>query len=310
MDSTANKSEKLRVGVVGAGRMGTYHLAKLKEHPEVEVVGFYDPNPNFLAERPINEVVRFDSLNTLLFEVDAVVISSPTATHYPNVLKAIHAGVHVLVEKPFCGDLVAAQELVELAEKNAVLIQVGFVERHRLSSLKQTFDSRELIYLSCMRHSSRMNREPSVGVIWDLMIHDVDLVLYLADEEPDSIEVMGATVVSGEYDYGVCRLRFPCGLTADLFSSRVAQNDVRALYGLNRGNSFRIDLLASNSGDPLKEQCIHFVETIRTGQASPFSGRKALRVLSPMERIHFLLASKSGRPSKAEAEVMRPRGDV
>ncbi len=298
MAFTVNNQEKICVGVIGAGTMGAYHLQKLSALSGVRLLGFYDPDvsrPN--GESSAGNYVRYTSLDDLLFEADAVVVASPTKTHFSNVQRALRAGAHVLVEKPFCGDLELAKRLVDLAESSRLILQVGFVERHRFHGFFSPLDTK-LVYGSVQRHSRTLNREPNIGVVWDLMIHDIDIALSFASCEPELVDADGGIVVTQELDYARCRLGFPNGLVFDCFASRVARENVRVFFGQTHSQSFRVDFLmeAHNSGaDPLQEQAKYFLKGIEQGRIDDFSGRRTLPVLATIERIHSAILQQNGQ---------------
>ena len=109
MEFTGSHKGMIRLGVIGAGRMGTYHIRKFASIAGVSVIGYYDPNPLVHSQLTVVEGLnRFSSLDELLFEADAVVIASPTDSHFINGMRALQAGLHVLIEKPFCGSLDSA----------------------------------------------------------------------------------------------------------------------------------------------------------------------------------------------------------
>lgn len=282
---------KTRVGVIGIGVMGLHHLRKIRACPQAELVGFYDPRVERGEYVSRTEAVAYyRSLEELLFEIDAAVIASPTTTHFFNGMKALRAGVHLLVEKPFCANLHEASALVDLAEKLGLLIQVGFVERHYLNAVWNKTKRNDLLYAAFQRQSSTRGREPALSVLWDLMVHDVDLALSFFDGSPEIMEAMGAAIKGNSYDYGRCRLRFPSGVVIDLFCSRVSQKNARSVYGITKDGPFQIDFL-DRTMDSLAIQTAYFLNSVQGKTVNLFSGRRALTVLSILETVHGVVVA-------------------
>lgn len=286
---------KIRLGVIGIGKMGRLHLDKfLALSGRCEVAGIYDKGAD-KTEAVAREVgVRaFASLEETLFESDAVVIASPTPTHYLIARKALEGGLHVLLEKPITLNADEAAELVELARERAVVFQVGHVERIRYLALARGFSLSRPRFIECHRLSPSLGREPQLDVISDLMIHDLDLALSLVAEEPSQVSVFGMNVVTGLTDMANVRLEFPSGAVVNLSASRVStktsrkfrvlSSDAQASFDFMK-NTVTLQYRGADGGvdsrteqleglDALGEQARLFLDSIAHGTPPVVSGR-------------------------------------
>ena len=294
--SHPNKAgEKVRVGVIGVGRMGRLHLVKYLELPSCEVVGFFDPDS---ATRQLVQaeygVRSFETLQEILFEADAVTIAAPTRTHYELGRRALEAGVHVLMEKPITRAVSEASELVHIASTKGLVLLAGFIERFRFTRLASNIDISSPIYIEATRFATAPGREADVDVVMDLMIHDIDLILSLNQNEPHQISAWGVSVTGGLCDVAGASLEFPDGMVAQLRASRVALQRKREIR-VFRSNRYHVFDLQGNevcevvwtakkgpqlthtkgeAADPLLDQCSHFVSSV-IGDNKTLSDRSA-----------------------------------
>jgi predicted dehydrogenase len=293
---------RTRVGVIGVGKMGALHLEKYLALPNVEVVGFFEPSSERRKEVEAKYGVKaFSQLSDLFFEADAVTIASPTPTHFSVTKLALEAGVHVLVEKPVTERVEEGEHLVELARENALVFQVGFVERFRYLALSAEMIPAPIRFIESERLSPSLGREAAIDVVSDLMIHDLDLALSLIPEEPNFISAIGVPVLTPFYDVANVRLEFPSGSVVELNASRVSQKPLRKLrvfslnsyssvdfiantadiYFRNKENGIEHRLFESTALDPLEKQCADFIRCIEkkeTPLVGGADGVKALRI--------------------------------
>ncbi len=219
----------VRIGIVGVGKLGTYHLKNLltlqKEDDRLCLQGFYDTNEDHA--RTIEEhfgVRRYDSWEQLFDEVDAIVIASPTTTHAFYAREALKRGLHTFVEKPLCTDLEEARELVRLARNAGVVTQVGYVERFnpayrtgRLFLKKQ-----RALFVQAERWAPYTVRGADVPVVLDLMTHDLDLLLATIPHSLVEVAAQGVQVLGEGIDLVYATLHFEHGVMAWLSASRIA----------------------------------------------------------------------------------------
>lgn len=291
---------KVKVAVVGVGRMGGLHLKKYAHLPGVELVGVHDIDEARLVEVANQFGVKpYQDLSALLFDADAVVIATPTATHYPIGRMALEAGCHVLIEKPVAHTVESAEELVRLAEERKLILQVGLIERFRYSILSEGMDLSHIRFVEAERLSPSLSREASIDVVTDLMIHDLDLVLSLLGDDPSHVSAIGVPVLTDHYDLANVRLEFPGGAVVNLNVSRVSAKPLRKLRIFSRDAYASMDFLHNKvkifsklpTGeihgheqeygelDALLAQSNHFISCIREGSSPLVTGKDGVRAL-------------------------------
>ncbi|MED5580143.1 MAG: Gfo/Idh/MocA family oxidoreductase [Nitrospinota bacterium] len=223
-------SGQFRVGVVGVGHMGSYHVAALSELLDYEIVAVCDLNENrakSIADK--YGTVFFKKPEEMIDSVDAVTIAVPTRHHFSVSRLFLENGVHVLVEKPICNTLEESKELFEIAKKNKLVLHIGHVERFNgaVQELKNIVSNPSLI--ECRRMGPFTERVRDDGVVLDLMIHDLDIVLRLMNEKIVSLSAVGSTVQSQRDDIANVQIVFENRCVSNLIASRVTQSKIRTL---------------------------------------------------------------------------------
>jgi len=235
---------KIRVGVVGVGKLGRYHIQNYLKIPEAELVGAYDVDPARLEEPARLWGVRaFSTLRDLLGSVEAVSIAVPTTAHLDVGMAALEAGVHVLMEKPLAATVADAQQLVKAAREKHRVLQVGHVERFNPAVVALRDAELAPRFIESHRLAPFDPRGTDVPVILDLMIHDIDLVLSLVHSPVRRIDARGVAVVSDDPDIANARIEFENGCVANLTASRISQKKMRKLRLFQRDAYVSIDLL-------------------------------------------------------------------
>ena len=226
--------KNLRVAVVGVGHLGQHHARILAGTPGVKLVGLADARPEqarTIAERFGTHAV--DDYRELLDKVDAVSIAVPTSLHREVAGAFLERGIATMVEKPLAADFAEAEALVELSHKNAALLQVGHIERFNpaLSALARIQLAPR--YITAERLSTYTFRSTDIGVVLDLMIHDIDLLLAMISAPVRSVSAVGISVFGGHEDIANARIEFEDGCVANLTASRASFQAVRKmrLYG-------------------------------------------------------------------------------
>jgi len=297
--------KKLRFGVVGAGKLGGFHTRTLASMPEVELVGVSDPNllrAQVLAWR--HNCVAYKTVEELLSQVDALVIAAPTEYHAELGVKALSAGVHVLMEKPITNSEEGARKLLELSEKNKVVLQVGHSERFNAAVVETMKHVKNPRYVTIERLGPYDPRVAATGVTLDLMIHDLDIILTMIDSEIESFEAIGASMLSSHEDISNVRLKFKNGCVADITASRCTMEASRRMRIYQQDAYISVDYVSSklkiytkktpviNSlkdieitypkfapKQPIREEIAHFIDCIRTAKTPTPSGEKGLKAL-------------------------------
>ena len=220
--------KRLRVAVIGAGRLGGFHAHKLVGFPHVELVAVVDPAPaqrdRLAAECNTSALAEH---GPLLGKIDAAVIASPTRLHHRIAMDFLAAKTHVLVEKPISTTLGEAEAMVAEARRQRVVLQVGHVERFSPALAAAAPHLRSPKYISAVRATGFTFRSTDVGVVLDLMIHDIDLVLSMVHSPLEKVEALGLSILGGHEDVANARLEFRCGCVATLSASRVAYEPAR-----------------------------------------------------------------------------------
>jgi predicted dehydrogenase len=222
---------RLRLAVVGVGHLGRIHARLAAKLPEIELTAVVDPRPDACAAvaaetgaRPVAEY------RDLLGEIDAAVVATPTFTHHRVAGDLIRGGVHVLVEKPIAPTLGEADELVQLARRGHVVLQVGHVERFNPALISVQEQLEDPKFIEARRQSGYTFRSTDVGVVMDLMIHDIDVALALAKSPVTHVDALGVSVMGDHEDMVSARLRFASGAVANLTASRTSYAPVRTMH--------------------------------------------------------------------------------
>ena len=221
---------KLRMAVIGAGRMGGFHAQKLAAMPDVELVAVVDPcldNARKLAETC--HTAALAEYESLLNGLDAAVVAAPSGLHHPIGCDLLSRGIHLLVEKPMCTTRQAADDLVELARAHGAVLHTGHVERFNpaFTAVRDRVTAPK--YIDAVRTSPFTFRSIDVGVVFDMMIHDIDLVLGLVQSRPRKVQALGLAVLGEHEDVANARIEFECGCVATLSASRVSYEPLRRM---------------------------------------------------------------------------------
>jgi predicted dehydrogenase len=241
---------------------------------------------------------------------DAAIVAVPTREHFGLVREALEAGLDVLVEKPIAATLAEAEALLELATRRGRILQVGHLEWFNSALREMRSKIAAPRFIEVHRMGPFPERGTDVDVVRDLMIHDLDILQQLLGEEPERIESIGVSVVTGSIDIANARIAFPSGCIANLTASRVSPTPVRKIRFFQRDGYLSIDFLAhagvifhrlpgEGAGPPrfeterlafdpedsLLAQLEAFVSAVRTRRAPAVSGREGLRALRTALRV-------------------------
>ena len=227
----------MKVAVIGAGHMGRFHAEKFARLAGVELAAVVDPDP---ARAKVSD------FRQVLNSVQAAVIAVPTHLHHEVASAFLDKGVHVLIEKPLAATLEEADELVSLASKKKVVLQVGHVQRYSAAFQALAQRVERPIYIDAERLAGFKQRGAEVDVILDLMIHDLDLALSLARVEVAGVSACGFRVLTNDIDIASARIEFVNGCVADLSASRASQTVVRKFRVFQPGLYASADLQAGN----------------------------------------------------------------
>lgn len=234
----------LKIGIVGVGHLGKFHLNNWLEIADVEVIGFMDPDDKN-AEQVIEkyQIPRFFDADTFLNLCDAIDVVTPTNYHFEWCEKAIKKGKHVFVEKPFAHTMEEAKELVKLAKESNIKLQVGHVERFNPAFLALKDVAINPMFIEVHRLAQFNPRGTEVSVILDLMIHDIDIILSVVKSDVKRISASGVAVLTETPDIANVRIEFDNGCVANLTSSRISMKKMRKMRVFQKDAYIGIDFL-------------------------------------------------------------------
>lgn len=305
---------KLKFGLLGLGRMGENYVKILSGLPSVQWLYIYDADENrkneIKAKYNIDPKRVCQNVDELIEQSEAICLVTSTPTHYELAKKILAAKKPLLVEKPMAATSEQAAELVELAEKNKVALAVGHIERFNPAFAALYEYSQKLLPLSVStwRESPYPARMSDVSIVYDMLIHDIDIVYCLAKAAPNRIEARGKKEKGDYLDEVSARIFFENGFLADLSSSRL-KDDKKRLASvsfeefnleadlLNRklykktfadpssGNAFNVEELPIEQYDQLTAQLKNFIKAIRQGIQPKVTGEEALQILKITEEI-------------------------
>ncbi len=312
--------ENIRVGVVGVGNLGRIHARIYKELPCAELVGVVDYNLSVAEEiGALYDVPAYSDVDRFVKEQrpQALSVVVPTTAHFDVAYNLAKKGIHLIVEKPVTTTVEQATQLLEMAREKNVLLQVGHVERFNsaVRYLSQQITSDPLCIHSC-RQGPFSSRVGDVGVVLDLMIHDIDIVLSLVKSEIVAINAMGRKIHTNHEDIAVAQIEFKSGTIADLQVSRVAERRLRRMDVMTPDKYYSVDFLTQDtmvyhesrqklSGsiieaiehpllqkvEPLKQELSHFISCVKDGHqplVGISDGKRALQVaIEVLRQIHF-----------------------
>lgn len=302
--------DRIRIGVVGVGHLGNYHLQKYMKFPNVELIGVSDVVRERTEEAAkLYGCSAFNNHVELIGCVDAVSIAVPTAAHYRVAKDFLAAGVDVLLEKPTASTVAEARELNDLACAKDLVLQIGFVERFNpaIIALEKIID--RPLFIEAHRLHPFFARGTDVDVILDLMIHDLDIILKFVNAPLAGVEAVGVSVLSEQVDIANVRLSFENGCVANVTASRVTGKAMQKIrfFGLNgyhaidyakrelvslskraKGGS-QHDIVQNpvevKMHDPLEEEIRSFLQAVGQRTPAQVSGVDALPALEAAAKI-------------------------
>jgi predicted dehydrogenase len=293
----------LRVAVVGVGYLGRFHAMKYAALPDCELVAVVDAEferAASLAHELGCEV--FTDIAALTGRVDAVSLVVPTRLHHALARQLLNAGLHVLVEKPITTSEAEATDLIEVARRHGLLLQVGHLERFNPAVQHLAGQVGTPLFIESQRLAPFNPRGADVSVVLDLMIHDIDIILDLVRQPLLHIDASGARVISTDVDIASARLRFANGCVANVTASRISTRPERRMRIFQRNGYFSLDFQARSletrqllsdadppgihteraefeQGDALRAEIEHFLDCIRNTRPPLVGGEEGRQAL-------------------------------
>ena len=234
----------IKIGVIGAGHLGKIHLKLLNSSKKFDLIGFYDIDKESSEELSKKEGYNyFSNLDSLLSNVDAVDIVSPTTTHFQIAKNVILKNKHVFIEKPITNKSENAKELIDLSIKNNIIGQVGHVERFNPAYVASIEHFNNPMFIESHRLSDFNPRGNDVSVIMDLMIHDIDIILNIVKSKVKEVKASGVSIVSNSPDIANARIEFENKCVANLTASRISLKKMRKTRIFQKDAYIAIDFL-------------------------------------------------------------------
>lgn len=292
--------DKIKVGVVGVGYFGQFHIEKYSQMEEVELVGVVDIDSTRSKEIARRYQTQFFEDHTQLFDkVQAVSIVSSTPSHYSIARDFLLQGIDILLEKPMVTDLGEAEDLIRIAEQKGVVFQVGHLERFNGALLATQGLIHEPRVIEFQRLTPFTGRGIEVDVVLDLMIHDLDLLLSWISSPIKSIFSVGLPILTSNSDVAHARIEFENGCVASLLVSRFSKEKVRKALIFQTDSMVLIDFLTQKASyvqkegdlgikvkeipvtpsDPLELEIRDFIQSVRDRRVAKVSAQEGRRVL-------------------------------
>jgi predicted dehydrogenase len=294
------------MAVVGAGQFGRNHCRVVHDSARAQLAVVVDLDPARAEEaakpygaEPIND------FRQIIGRVDAAIIAAPTSAHREIGCALLEAGIDVLVEKPIAESVESATRLIEAAAAHGRILQVGHLERFNPAVRELERRATLPLFFEIHRMNMFSPRSLDVDVVLDLMIHDVDVVLALAKDEPEEIRASGVSILSHKVDIANVRLQFPNGCIANLTASRVSTDRVRklrlfqpqqylsldygrqdlAIFSVGTDRQIGFEQAKVTKGEPLQLQLDAFLDSVETRVLPATSGEAARRSLQVAQAI-------------------------
>jgi predicted dehydrogenase len=301
---------KTRIAVIGVGALGRHHARILATLSEVELAAVVDINE--ARAREIGGLVNAPvatNASEMLGRVDAVTIAVPTESHLSVALPFLQRGTAVLVEKPLARDAREAQQMIDAAATSGAVFAVGHTERYNpaVTTVRPLLDHPRFIEVH--RLGAFPDRSLDIDVVFDLMIHDLDVVLSIVPSEVVSVEAVGVAVLTPKPDIANARLKFASGCIANITASRISKDRVRKIRIFQRDSYLSVDYAAQEverwrlvkgngampaidggklevaQEEPLKRELADFVAAVREKRAPGVTGADGLRAIQLAQRI-------------------------
>ena len=306
---------RLRVGVLGVGHLGSHHARAWSRIEGIEPVGAYDPDPaaRERAERELS-LTPFDSIEALADSCDLVSIAAPTPDHAELTRFCLARGLHVLVEKPMASTAAEGESMLAMARVEKRALFVGQVERFNPAVQASRPFLKSPRFIEAHRLAPIVPRGIDVDVILDLMIHDLDLALWLTRSRVERVDAVGVPVLTPRIDIANARLTFASGCVANLTASRVSREKIRKIRFFEANEYLSIDCLnrtveaytlkpadsdrpedllrrirplpiTVEARDPLESELTHFLALTREPEGSWEETEVALEALRVAEEV-------------------------
>ena len=310
--------DNINIGVVGTGKLGTFHIQKLLNISNAKLVGIHDSDKELMRKHAEKyNVNTFDEVDKLIEKCDAITIATPTTEHFNVSKHALENGVHIFIEKPITYKLEDAFDINNMAKQNNKIVQVGHIERFNSAFTESVNYIDNPQFIEIHRISPFPNRSLDIPVVMDIMIHDLDILLSITKNNSiKKIDATGASVVTNFIDLANARIEFDNGLVANLTASRISAKQMRKVRIFQPKSYLGIDLLDKkidffeiidgqddfinsknlkfDNSDALENELIHFIDCIRNNKKPLVSAEDGIAALELGLKIEELINQKRG----------------
>ncbi len=271
----------LKVGIIGVGHLGKFHIDNWLKIKQATLIGFFDPN-DAMAEIAIEKygLKRFEHVDDLITQCDALDIITPTQYHFEYCKKAIKQHKHVFVEKPMVSTPIEAKEIVQLVKEAKIKLQVGHVERYNPAYLSIKDLKLNPMFIEVHRLAEFNPRGTEVSVIFDLMIHDLDIILSIVKSPIKFISASGVNVMTETPDIANVRLEFTNGCVANITASRISMKKMRKMRLFQKDAYIGLDFLTKKS-EIIKHKTDEDIDGFSFPVKLPNGGEKTLFIVNP-----------------------------
>ena len=236
------KKQKIRIGVIGIGYLGKFHLEKFQKNKDCQLVWLIDKNIKNLKNYKDKYNIS-TNYKEIVDDVDAVSIVTPTVNHYEIARYFIERNKHVLIEKPMTQTVSEAKKLINLSKKHKKTIQIGHLERFNPVIRKVSSLIKNPLFIEVHRLAQFNPRSTDVNVVYDLMIHDIDITTSLVPSKIKKISSFGKSIITNKIDIANARLEFFNGTIANLTASRISQKSERKIRIFEKDKYLSLDFL-------------------------------------------------------------------
>ena len=295
------KKQKIRIGVIGIGYLGKFHLEKFQKNKDCQLVWLVDKNNKNLKNYKDKYNVS-TNYKEIVDYVDAVSIVTPTVSHYEIARYFIERNKHVLIEKPMTQTVREANKLIDLAKKHKKIIQIGHLERFNPVIRKVSSLIKNPLFIEVHRLAQFNPRSTDVNVVYDLMIHDIDITTSLVRSKIKKISSFGKNIITNKIDIANARLEFCNGTIANLTASRISQKNERKIRIFEKDKYLSLDFLQPKlkivekvkkkssklfktleynykKTDALNDEIIDFINSIRMNKKPLVDGMQGMEAL-------------------------------
>ena len=299
------QDKPIKFGVIGAGKIGTFHTRTLAKMKGVTLVGVCDPDVMRAQKLAwAHNCTPYTKPEELVGQVDAVIVAAPTQLHHQIGMYFLEHGVHTLVEKPIAVTMEEARDLIQAAKRHNLVLQVGHVERFNPAVVEAVKYIKDPRFITITRQGPYDGRMANISVVLDLMIHDIDLLYTIVPSEVVHVDAVGLSVFSPHEDIANVRLHFANGAVADVTASRASFERARFMHLFQPDGYVSVDIMnarvktyrkekpvINNMNDltvnypkvekqlPITAEILHFIDCIKTARTPAPSGEKGTKAL-------------------------------